>query len=207
MTFIEAIETSYAGHRFRSRLEARWAVAFDRMGVEWVYEPQGYEIDVAGKKCPYLPDFWLPETRIWCEVKGSPEGMDLPLLAYAARHEGGLPDTPDGGRVQLAERHRLLILGPIPQPQVMTIPTHCVLTSLKAGPFAGVHATCALFFGSVVIGTELGAPVLDMDGNFYADKATLWSLIAGETSLPVVMPFAYKAARSARFEHGESGAA
>ena len=28
----KAIETRYAGHRFRSRLEARWAVFFDALG-------------------------------------------------------------------------------------------------------------------------------------------------------------------------------
>lgn len=30
---IKAIETSYAGCRFRSRLEARWAVFFDTLGI------------------------------------------------------------------------------------------------------------------------------------------------------------------------------
>lgn len=31
---IQAIQTRYAGHHFRSRLEARWAVFFDYLGVE-----------------------------------------------------------------------------------------------------------------------------------------------------------------------------
>lgn len=53
---IRPIETRYKGHRFRSRLEARWAVFFDALELKWEYEPQGYV--VAGT--PYLPDFWLP---------------------------------------------------------------------------------------------------------------------------------------------------
>lgn len=50
---IQAIETSYGGARFRSRLEARWAVFFDEMLIDWEYEPEGYETP-EGR---YLPDF------------------------------------------------------------------------------------------------------------------------------------------------------
>ena len=32
---IKAIETSYKGYLFRSRLEARWAVFFDALGLVW----------------------------------------------------------------------------------------------------------------------------------------------------------------------------
>lgn len=31
--------TRYAGHQFRSRLEARWAACFDRAKLRWEYEP------------------------------------------------------------------------------------------------------------------------------------------------------------------------
>ena len=31
---IKAIETIYNGYKFRSRLEARWAVFFDEAGIE-----------------------------------------------------------------------------------------------------------------------------------------------------------------------------
>lgn len=37
-------ETSYAGCLFRSRLEARWAVFFDTLGIRWEYEPDRYSI-------------------------------------------------------------------------------------------------------------------------------------------------------------------
>lgn len=32
---IKPIETKYKGYRFRSRLEARWAVFFDALGISW----------------------------------------------------------------------------------------------------------------------------------------------------------------------------
>lgn len=54
---IKAIETQYKGFRFRSRLEARWAVFFEAMCIEWQYEPEGYELQ-SGR---YLPDFKLPK--------------------------------------------------------------------------------------------------------------------------------------------------
>lgn len=52
---IKAIETRYAGCRFRSRLEARWAVFFNTLGIRWEYEPEGFELP-SGR---YLPDFYL----------------------------------------------------------------------------------------------------------------------------------------------------
>ena len=51
---IRVIETEYNGYRFRSRLEARWAVFFDALGVPYEYEPEGFTLP-SGKK--YLPDF------------------------------------------------------------------------------------------------------------------------------------------------------
>ncbi|MGW3927852.1 hypothetical protein ACWECC_07105 [Streptomyces microflavus] len=67
---IQALPTRYAGHHFRSRLEARWAVFMDHLDIPWDYEPQGYVVD--GK--PYLPDFLIyPDTpqKFWLEIKGT----------------------------------------------------------------------------------------------------------------------------------------
>ena len=60
------IETVYRGHKFRSRQEARWAVFFDQFGIKWQYEKEGYKLGTLGN---YLPDFWLPDLHIFCEVK------------------------------------------------------------------------------------------------------------------------------------------
>jgi hypothetical protein len=66
MSGIKAIETRYKGYRFRSRLEARWAVFFDALGIAWEYEKQGFALTSGN----YLPDFWLPKHRYWIEIKG-----------------------------------------------------------------------------------------------------------------------------------------
>ena len=42
---IKPIETVYNGYRFRSRLEARWAVFFRAVGIEYQYEPEGFDMD------------------------------------------------------------------------------------------------------------------------------------------------------------------
>lgn len=62
---MQAIDTFYKGYRFRSRLEARWAVYFDQVGISWDYEPAGFNL---GNKI-YLPDFFLPEFGTYIEVK------------------------------------------------------------------------------------------------------------------------------------------
>jgi hypothetical protein len=66
---IKPIETRYAGCRFRSRLEARWAVFFDDLEIPWEYEPEGFDLPGGA----YLPDFRLsmnhPDGPLWFEVK------------------------------------------------------------------------------------------------------------------------------------------
>ena len=76
MNEIRAIDTEYKGYLFRSRLEARWAVFFDELGVRWEYEPEGI---LLSDGTSYLPDFYLIDFRCYFEVKrkgikGSPEG-------------------------------------------------------------------------------------------------------------------------------------
>ena len=63
---IKPILTDYGDYRFRSRLEARWALFFDRVGIAWDYEPEGFSLPVNGR---YLPDFWLPESACYVEIK------------------------------------------------------------------------------------------------------------------------------------------
>lgn len=62
---MKVIQTKYKGYKFRSRLEARWAVYFDSLEIEWEYEFEGYNLDGTY----YLPDFWLPALNMWAEVK------------------------------------------------------------------------------------------------------------------------------------------
>lgn len=74
---MEAIETKYNGYRFRSRLEARWAVFFDALGVGYEYEPEGY--DIGGQW--YLPDFYIPSLDVFLEIK--PLGLNEYIMDKA----------------------------------------------------------------------------------------------------------------------------
>lgn len=94
MNEIKAIETIYKGFRFRSRLEARYAVFFDALNVDWEYEKEGYDL---GDGIHYLPDFWIPLDKeffpgwgFWVEIKpaepSEAERTKLELLAVGTGH-------------------------------------------------------------------------------------------------------------------------
>lgn len=70
---IKAIQTRYAGYLFRSRLEARWVVFLDALKLDWIYEPEGFQL-LSGRR--YLPDFKINfRNRIlWADVK--PDGVE-----------------------------------------------------------------------------------------------------------------------------------
>ena len=70
ITDLKPIETYYNGYRFRSRLEARWAVFFDAAGIEYQYEPEGYNL---GNGMCYLPDFYITDWDIFVEIKPASE--------------------------------------------------------------------------------------------------------------------------------------
>jgi hypothetical protein len=63
---IEATPTIYKGVRFRSRLEARWAVFWDELKVKWEYEPQTFKF---ADGTQYTPDFWIVDLALWVEIK------------------------------------------------------------------------------------------------------------------------------------------
>lgn len=215
----QPIETHYAGHRFRSRLEARWAVFFDTLGIRWEYEPQGYLVGLDRR--PYLPDFWLPGEKLWVEVKGSEDQLDIELMVAAALPEQGLPTTGrcDGDE---AEQTRMLILGPFGtgvtrltdtntgEHAGYSQPTHTALTFRKGDLFQA-HAWFE----------DSGIRIMTMDGAVIANdspqinwetRGSGWgNLVGGGGTISDDAPDArvveaYRAARSARFEHGESGA-
>jgi hypothetical protein len=69
----DAIQRCY---RFRSRLEARWAVFFEHLSLRWEYEPEGF---VLRNGVYYLPDFriHLADGVLWAEVKPLGESTDV----------------------------------------------------------------------------------------------------------------------------------
>lgn len=85
---IQAIETKYKGYRFRSRLEARWAVFFDALGVQWEYEKEGFDL---GERGWYLPDFWLSKEQVWIEIKGSRPTVEEGIKASRLAKFGNYP--------------------------------------------------------------------------------------------------------------------
>jgi hypothetical protein len=214
---IKPIETRYAGHRFRSRLEARWAVFFDTLGVRWEYEPQGYRIgpypgqgtDVGTnlRERDYLPDFLLTDCGTWVEVKGSGDRLDRHLMEAAAL---ALPEMP----YRIEAGPRLMILGPIPDHRITGDWGWVGLTPEPGGdgrldvfggafgfasykknlrPWCLGETSCADSYTAWSDPADWLVPDLDPDegGPLFYDGAAL---------------AAYTAARSARFEHGESGA-
>jgi hypothetical protein len=102
------IETRYKGYRFRSRLEARWAVFFDALGLNYQYEPEGFNLNnwTAGGKYNYLPDFLLydheGQPSAWVEIKPFmpplAELSKLLELCRSGRHSksGGINSVCDG---------------------------------------------------------------------------------------------------------------
>jgi hypothetical protein len=64
---IAAKPTFYRQRLFRSQLEARWALFFDRLGIRYRYEPKQFRL---GYSLFYTPDFWLPDHRCFIEIKG-----------------------------------------------------------------------------------------------------------------------------------------
>lgn len=66
MNRLKAIPQTYNGVQLRSKTEKLCAMELDRMGFRWEYEPEGVDLDGLW----YLPDFWLPECKMFIECKG-----------------------------------------------------------------------------------------------------------------------------------------
>ncbi len=88
---LKPIQTLYKGIRYRSRLEARYAVFFDYMQIEVRYESEGYVTE--GRA--YLPDFYLPNLNQYIEIK--PNGdfrtdnlVNEKMISFAKHQENGL---------------------------------------------------------------------------------------------------------------------
>lgn len=96
---LKAKETKYRGYRTRSRLEARWMVFLDTLGEPFEYEKEGYELEDG---LSYLPDFWLSNQQCWVEIKGDgitpEEGKKARLLA----EQSGYPVFIFSGQIEPA---------------------------------------------------------------------------------------------------------
>lgn len=229
---IQPIETRYAGHRFRSRLEARWAVFMDHLQVPWEYEPQGYMVDGT----PYLPDFLVwPNTDLafWLEIKGVfpnddelakarglAEGTGIPAYVYWAKPEPTAPDLSHlsnheycgfdrDGYVWLDEYGWLESPTQPPSWQIGLTPT-----AFRLNP-SGTNGGRSRFWwwtdcphcgrALIKINGQIGwCPTFDGRDwdEVISEIGDLYPRFAHRT--PRLLA-AYTAARSARFEHGEQG--
>lgn len=213
MTIPDPIETEYRGCRFRSRLEARWAVAFDHLGVTWKYEPQGYHVGHEAR--PYLPDFWLPGPGVWAEVKGDPLKLDKTLMDDAVNLKSGLP-----GHDPFYERS-MLILGDIPPSDEPLAYLHWMVSRTGYAPCESFCACADARWSRVTLQAFPAMALMEArsQGESVESPGVLITPIGRPTLRPpedVVTPQrcsyvladrkvldAFKAARSARFEHGE----
>ena len=202
---IQAIETRYAGCRFRSRLEARWAVFLDRLNIPWEYEPQGYMVGPPSDRRPYLPDFHLlssgSDPGLWVEVKGHLNVAEQRTLAYAVTPGIGLPGVAPG----------LLMLGDVPHVRARWACWHHLLRNGCDGNWTGLHSVGVYFqeeSGAVDL-RYVGAPgVHSTDPD--APNRSGWGFHASVFDTPALSEWgaapaiasAYRVARSARFEHG-----
>jgi hypothetical protein len=84
---VRALKTEYRGTLFLSRTEAARAQWLDDLGIAWDYEPQRVYLPALG--VAYIPDFFLPALRLWCEVKGvEPTGLEKAKAQELARVTG-----------------------------------------------------------------------------------------------------------------------
>ena len=68
----EALKTEYNGTQYRSRTEARWAVFFDEIRIDFEYEKEYLTLP---SKVRYLPDFYLPQFSAYLEVKPNSDSI------------------------------------------------------------------------------------------------------------------------------------
>lgn len=100
---MKAKETAYKGYRFRSRLEARWAVFFDALGIEWHFEPEGFVLDDGTS---YLPDFWLPIQSHVIPRRSAGHIIEI----KGARSQADKKAIDKAQQLALASGHRVIIL-------------------------------------------------------------------------------------------------
>ncbi len=208
---VKAIQTRYAGCHFRSRLEARWAVFFDALGISWEYEPQGYQHEpwADGTVWRYLPDFYLPDLGCFVEVKGNTSQITDDYLTMLGHVGHFLP----GVHSSWGTTRGLVLLGEIPRTDHGQKWSHCHLTHHKGLQIQSLYWKVG---GAEVHDRDVYVPDIyslgyrtdNMDEGMLphvANPRGLWDPYTWHIQMPGVAN-AYTAARSARFEHSQSGA-
>ena len=180
MSILKAINTEYKGYRFRSRLEARWAVFFDACGVEWEYEPEGYDL---GDGIYYLPDFLLHDVAgraggdLYVEVKGNMSDADAEKINRFISI--GAAEAKDYGKIQTA----IFVVGKIPEGNSIDDIISFICTEAYQNRKEPYYYS---------INRDGKFELFGDDSNYLCDM--------DESATEA----AYRKARQARFEHGET---
>ena len=127
------LEASYSATLFRSRAEARWAIFFDLVGWDWDYEPCHYALGSMN----YLPDFYLPGTSTWVEVKGPPF-LDAAAMGKAASSAAG-PHPLPSRQAPYGLAGAYVLVGPIPPAPAGGRPVHQLVKAQATPGLAGMH--------------------------------------------------------------------
>ncbi len=91
--------TRYNNVKYRSRLEARWAVFFKTLGVAFEYEPMTFDTSLGW----YLPDFYLPKTDWFVEIKPTEPTVEEVIKARDVSYQGykiGILAGPPNAKIQ-----------------------------------------------------------------------------------------------------------
>lgn len=201
MTGIKAIETRYAGHLFRSRIEARWAVAFDHMDVRWEYEREGFEFKDGLR---YLPDFWLPDLACWFEVKGSKPSEEEWQKASHLRDETDWPVVVAVGTVSHGPHHCFANDIGHSSGGASTWDVHWYICDGCRKPKLSWGDGCHTIVGPDWVSHPAQWCVNKSDRTGPDGCGPSWN--KHDTRLDDPIRRAVEAAQSARFEYGESGA-
>lgn len=192
MADIKPIETFYNGYRFRSRLEARWAVFFDAMGIEYLYEYEGFERSFDdGTIIRYLPDFYLPNYQMFAEVKGVNSIGEIPSedaikMSWMIDYDGPC-------------KNGIILLGNIPDPEGAVSMEYAVWRWTGKGLEFGYSFLPDQKLWIVGGHSADSAPYYFSKTNDYV----LTTAIHREFSVRNRISRSLARARQARFEHGE----
>ena len=186
---IKPIETYYNGYRFRSRLEARWAVYFDAIHANWEYEPEGFDL---GNGIYYLPDF-----RIYA---GKNAGGRTPEIFYV--EVKGVPTIEDGIKCnEFSKHHPLLIVGNIPRMHGDYVPSIYGLFNIDDD---GYEVGCIRDSFNYIDGDSYPCLLCaSMNGEIGLYGPDWYSDQPNPANDELTFN-AYNKARQARFEHGET---
>lgn len=202
------LNTKYNGYLFRSRLEARWAVFFDACGVEYEYEPEGFDL---GDGLHYLPDFKLKNVILYhgfgkighgkgidihVEVKGEMTEEDAIKIKRFADFRDFVDEE---GYDYSSPTNPILVLPALPKGESMA----AISENISNSAYEGCNGTDVCPFNYELLDGDYYAcyPGVGKDGRFmlFGDDS---NYLCDMDDVRTLM--AFDRARRARFEFGET---